>query len=456
MKATSSNALEYAKIMPQSQELEEAVLGACMLESEPLLTTAGLLTENSFYSPNCKIVYSVVRKLFKENHPVNILTVTEELRTQNRLNEIGGAITVVDLTNKVTSGANTEYYCRILVQKETLRELISNASSTLERCYQDDDALDVLSNVTATTNHLLERIAGGSLPSLTKQVDTTISNIELASTNSNHLVGEACGIRCIDQKTSGWRGGRVYILAARPGMGKTTLALQFIFNQAVNAKRPGVFFSCEMTSEELIEKLIANETGIDGFRITTGNLQAEEWLQVKEAAHRIKNSPLAIDDTAGLNIYQLCARARKLHSEGKCAYIFVDYLQLLTLTPEESKGKNRDQYLGEITRALKKLAKDLRVPVIALCQLNRAAEATTNKEPDLKDLRESGNIEQDADCVMFLYRPEYYGIKQDAQHNSLEGIARVICKKHRGGTLFDADLHFDGAKSRFTEYKPIY
>ena len=425
------------KLPPQAVDLEEAVLGALMLEKDALSAVIDILKPEIFYKDSHQKIFQAIQVLFIKSSPVDILTVTAQLRQQGDLEMVGGAYYITELTNRVASAANIEYHSRIISQKYIQRELIKISTEIINNAYED--TTDIFDLLDSAEKNLFE-IAQNNLRRDSRKMDDIIreslDNIEKLKDKVDGLTGVASGFTALDRITSGWQPSDLVIIAARPAMGKTAFVLSCARNAAVQFNKPVVVFSLEMSSVQLVNRLISGETEMEQEKIRKGNLAEWEWQQLHSKIGRLTEAPLFIDDTPALNIFEFRAKCRRLKAQYDVQLIIVDYLQLMH-GKGDSKSGNREQEIGSISRALKSVAKELNVAVIALSQLSRAVENRpgSSKRPMLSDLRESGSIEQDADMVLFLYRPEYYGLEEDEQGRSTAGIGEVIIAKHRNGEV---------------------
>ena len=443
--------VEYGKIPPQAVDLEEAVLGAVMLEKDAVLSVIDILKPESFYKDTHRKIYKAIIDLSTQEKAIDILTVTEELRKEKALEEVGGPLYIAQLTGKVASAAHLEFHARIIQQKYIQRDLIRVSTDIQKKAY--DESMDVDDLLDQAESDLFE-IAEGNIKRETAKLNVLVAEaihqIEEAAKREDHLSGVPSGFTKLDRLTSGWQKSDLVIIAARPSMGKTAFVLSMARNIAVEHKRPVVFFSLEMASIQLVNRLIVSETELPSDRIRNGRLEEYEWKQLDYKIKSLVEAPIFIDDTPALSIFELRAKCRRLKVQHQIELVIVDYLQLMTGTGD-SKG-SREQEVSTISRALKSMAKELNVPVIALSQLNRSVELRSgNKRPQLSDLRESGAIEQDSDIVIFIHRPEKYDIYEDEQGNSLVGIADIILSKHRNGPIGDIQLRFKEESAKFVE-----
>lgn len=443
--------LEKGKIPPQATDLEEVVLGAMMIDKKGVDEVIDILSSEAFYKEAHQHIFEAILKLFRGSEPVDLLTVSSQLKKDEKLDVVGGDFYLISLTQRVSSSAHIEFHARIILQKYIQRSLIKISNEIIEQAY--DETIDVFDLLDDSEAKLYEVTQGNvkksteTAQSLVIQAKKKIQDIA----NKEGLSGIPSGFDKLDKLTSGWQPSDLIIVAARPGMGKTALTLSMARNIAVNANIPVAFFSLEMSSVQLITRLISSETGLSSEKLRTGNLQKHEWEQLNVKVKALEEAPLYIDDTPSLSIFDLRAKARRLASQYGIRLIVVDYLQLMTAGGGQ-KGGNREQEISTISRNLKALAKELDVPVIALSQLSRAVETRGgSKRPLLSDLRESGAIEQDADIVSFIYRPEYYKIDEwdDDDRSPTEGQAEFIVAKHRNGGLENIRLKFIGHLGKF-------
>ena len=443
--------LERGKIPPQSVDLEEVVLGAMMIDKKGVDEVIDILHPDVFYKDAHRHIYEAIFKLFETSEPVDLLTVSSQLKKNGKLEVVGGDFYLIKLTQKVASSAHIEFHARIILQKYIQRSLIKISNEIIEDAYDEaTDVFDLLDNAESklydVTQGNLKRSAE-TAQNLVIQAKKRIEEIA----NKEGLSGIPSGFDKVDKLTSGWQPSDLIIIAARPGMGKTALTLSMARNMAVNNNVPVAFFSCEMSSVQLITRLISSETGLSSEKLRTGRLEKHEWEQLNVKVKALEKAPLFIDDTPSLSIFDLRAKARRLASQHGIKLIVIDYLQLMTAGGTQ-KGGNREQEISTISRNLKALAKELNVPVIALSQLSRAVETRGgSKRPILSDLRESGAIEQDADIVSFIYRPEYYKIDEwdDEERTPTQGQAEFIVAKHRNGGLENIRLKFIGQLGKF-------
>ncbi|MCQ2314287.1 MAG: replicative DNA helicase [Bacteroidales bacterium] len=441
--------LSQGRIPPQSIDLEEIVLGAMMLEKSSLNAIIDILTPEMFYKEAHQIIYSAILDLFKNSEPIDLLTVTNKLKSMDKLDVVGGPYYISKLTNRVVSAANIEFHARIIIQKYIQRRLIEISSETIKEAFEDTtDVFDLLDSAESKIYDLSDNTLRKQSGNMLNLVNQAIKDIENAKNAGNGIRGVTTGFMDLDKITQGWQKSDLIILAARPSMGKTAFALNMARNAAI-AGKPIAFFSLEMSSIQLVTRLISSETDITADKLRTGNLEQYEWDRLYNRVTNLTNAKLFIDDTPQLSIFELRAKCRRLKEQHDIQMIFIDYLQLMTAKGD--KGFSREQEISTISRSLKSLAKELNIPVLALSQLSRQVESRPgSKKPILSDLRESGAIEQDADVVVFIYRPEYYGLTEDEGVNT-KNLAVISIAKHRNGKLGEVNLRFNGMFTRFEE-----
>ncbi|WP_026706767.1 replicative DNA helicase [Flavobacterium frigidarium] len=449
---TTIISLEKGKLPPQVLELEEAVLGAMMIDKKGVDDVIDILQPDAFYKDAHKHIFEAIVQLFTETQPIDLLTVSAQLKKNGKLDLAGGDFYLIQLTQKISSSAHIEFHSRIILQKFIQRSLIRISSEIIEDSY--DDSADVFDLLDKAESKLYEVTQGNikrsseTAQSLVLQAKKRIEEIA----GQEGLSGVATGFEKLDKITSGWQPSDLIIIAARPAMGKTAFVLSMARNMAIDFGMPVALFSLEMASVQLITRLISSETGLSSEKLRTGKLEKHEWEQLSTKVKNLEKAPLFIDDTPSLSIFDLRAKARRLVSQHGIRIIIVDYLQLMTAGGNGKGGGNREQEISTISRNLKALAKELNVPVIALSQLSRAVETRgSSKRPLLSDLRESGAIEQDADIVSFLYRPEYYKIDEwdDDEASPTTGQAEIMIAKHRNGSIENVRLKFIGHLGKF-------
>ena len=437
------------RVPPQAVDLEEAVLGALLIDKNALSKIVDILHHEAFYNEKHQHIFKAVVSLFGENQPVDILTVASELRKEGQMKQAGGEVYLAQLSQKVSSAAHIEYHARIIIQKHIQRELIRISSEIIESAF--DETTDVLELLDSSEQKLFE-VAQGNLKrnyeSSEALIRQALERIEHISKQEG-LSGVPSGFSDLDRITSGWQPSDLIILAARPGMGKTAFVLSMARNMAIEHDKKVAIFSLEMSSVQLITRIISSETGLNSEKLRKGDLTDYEWKNLTSGVVDLEKAKLFIDDTPALSVFDLRAKVRRLASTQGLDVIIIDYLQLMTVGGSKAQG-NREQEISTISRSLKSIAKELNVPVIALSQLSRAVETrSTSKRPQLSDLRESGAIEQDADIVSFIYRPQYYQIDEWEDGTPCENEAEIIIAKHRNGSLDDVRLRFIGELAKF-------
>ncbi|MGE5424085.1 MAG: replicative DNA helicase [Syntrophothermus sp.] len=447
--------VEHGKIPPQALELEEAVLGAMMLEKDKLASVIDILKPEVFYKTENQLIYQAIMELFRMLKPIDILTVTEQLRQSGNLEMAGGAYYIAMLTNRVASSANIEFHARILLQKHIQRELIRISSSIITEAYEDTtDVFDLLDKAENNLFAVSETSLRRNVRPMDDLVREAIADIAAGKNNDGTLKGVGSGFTELDRITSGWQKSDLIILASRPGMGKTAFALTMARNIAVMFKKAVAVFSLEMSAVQLVTRLISSETEISSEKLRSGRLEEYEWEQLNSKVSPLIDAHLYIDDTPALTIFELRAKCRRLKAQHDIQIIMLDYLQLMQ-GPGEHRG-NREQEISTISRSLKALAKELDVPIIALSQLSREVEKRLVKKPILSDLRESGSIEQDADLVLFIYRPEYYAREDQNYDPQNDNTAEIIIAKNRHGSTRDIKLKFISKYTKFADPESDY
>ena len=440
------------KLPPQAVEIEEAVLGALMLERDALSTVIDILHPQSFYKDAHQDIYEAIVDLFNDSQPIDIKTVTHQLRKVGKLEIVGGAHYVSELTAKVNSAANIEYHARIIAEQSIKRELIKISSEIQRDAYEDTvDVFKLLDQAEQSLFDVSESHIRKNYDKMSALLHQAIDEIQEKKDKQDGLTGVASGFSALDRVTSGWQPSDLIIIAARPGMGKTAFVVSALRNAAIDFQSPVAIFSLEMSSVQLVNRMISAEAELESEKIKRGDLADYEWEQIMHKTDKLSQAPIFIDDTPALSILELRAKSRRLVAQHGVKLIIIDYLQLMSA--DSAKGGNREQEIATISRSLKGIAKELNVPVIALSQLSRAVETRGgDKRPLLSDLRESGSIEQDADMVMFLYRPEYYGLDTDESGMPLQGLGEVIIAKHRNGRTDTVNLKFIGKYTKFTDW----
>ena len=442
-----SREFQGAKIPPNASDLERILIGSVIIEKEALSHAIEILSPENFYVPSHQMIFSAIIKLFEDSKPVDILTVTEALKKMGNLDAIGGSYYLVDITSKISSASNSEEYCRIILEKSIQRELIRISSKISSDAYEEtNDVFDLLDTAekgifSVTEGHLRKNYDKMSV--LIKKALEQIKN----ACNEEETMGVMTGFTGLDKLLGGMQPADLLILAARPSMGKTALALNIARNCAVQYNKAVAVFSLEMNSIQLVTRLISSESLITSERLREGNLNEKEYEQLVNNVTKLDEASMFIDETAQLSTFELRAKCRRLKANYDIKLILIDYLQLM----QSSSGKgNREQEISSISRSIKSLAKELEVPIIALSQLSRSVEHREgDNKPRLSDLRESGAIEQDADVVMFIYRPDYYGQTEGLAGENISGLAEVIVAKHRNGPTGDVVLRFNKEYTKF-------
>jgi len=444
------------KLPPRDIELEKVVLGALMLEKDAYMNVCDLLIPESFYDPVNQKIYAAIADLGYNQQPIDMLTVTDKLRALGTLKEVGGPAHIAELTSKVYSAANIEFHAKIVAQKYLARRLITFGSQVVTEAFDESNDVD---NLLQEAEGSLFEISQTQLKQEVTQIDPVLSQameqIQAASQSSTGLSGLQSGYTDLDKMTSGWQNSDLIIIAARPAMGKTAFVLSMAKNMAIDYGIPTAIFTLEMPNVQLVKRVISNIADLEGEKIKNGQLSPEEWARLNERIRDAFNAPLYLDETPGLSITDLRTKARRLVREKGVKIIIIDYLQLMNASG--MKLGSREQEVSTISRSLKALAKELNIPIIALSQLNRSTETREDKRPVLSDLRESGAIEQDADMVCFIHRPEYYTKSSEDQNGrDIRGLAEFMIAKHRNGAVGDVQLRFVSRYARFENWDEGY
>ena len=429
-----------------------------MIDKDAFTVVSEIINADTFYENRHQKIYQAIQTLNMEEKPVDIVTVVEELKREGTLEEIGGAVYIAELTQHVVSSAHIELHARILAQKFLARQLISFASKIETRAFDESVDIDeLMQQAEGMLFELSQKNMKRDYTQIDPVLERAVKNIQKAASNTGGLTGVPSGYTKLDDITSGWQPSDLVIIAGRPAMGKTSFALSIAKNIIVDYEIPIAFFSLEMNDEQLVNRLISNTCEIPGSKVMNGQLNDDEWRRLDKNIRKLQGKPLYIDDTAALSIFELRTKARRLVREKGVQLIMIDYLQLMNANG--ARFGNRQEEVSTISRSLKGLAKELNIPVLALSQLNRTVEnrdGIDGKRPQLSDLRESGAIEQDADMVLFVHRPEYYHIYQDEKGNDLRGMAQIIIAKHRKGAVGDVLLNFKGEFTRFSNPEDTY
>ncbi|MFH0703321.1 MAG: replicative DNA helicase [bacterium] len=452
------NSVEHKmeKVPPQNIEAEQAVLGALLINPVAITRVVETLKVESFYKQAHKYIYSSMLDLFKDNNPIDVITVSNNLKISNNLEKVGGRAYVNDLALSVVTTANIEYYAKIVSEKFVLRELIKAGTEIVSLVYEESDANQAMDTAEKLIFSIAQRKTMDNIIHIKDIVLDSYNLIEKRYNNRDELIGTPSGFYDLDNMTTGFQPSDLIIIAARPSMGKTAFCLNIAQEVSIRRKNPVVIFSLEMSKEQLVQRMLCTEAGINTTRLRTGHMQSDDWAKLNIAMGDLADSPLFIDDSPGTSVMEVRAKCRRLSMEyGNIGLIIIDYLQLM----EGSRSGKMDRVheISAISRGLKNLARELKLPIIALSQLSRAVETRTNKKPMLSDLRESGSIEQDADIVMFIYREEYY----DQESPEKKGKAEIIVSKQRNGPTGSVDLIFDANCTKFknpaiTKNQPLY
>jgi replicative DNA helicase len=430
------------KVPPQNRDAEMSVLGAMMFEESAFIKALELLRPEYFYAENHRRIFSAMMELFQNSKPVDLITVSEELRKRNHLEDIGGATYLTQLTQSVPTSAHIEHYARIVKEKALLRGLIQNATQIVQRCFDSDtEAQSALDSAEKMIFDISQHRIEGKPVQLKDIIEHSMETIDRLYQHKHHVTGLETGFHEFDVKTAGLQPSDLIIVAGRPSMGKSAFAAGICEHIAIDLKKPAVFFSLEMSKEQLVQRMLCSHARVDAQKVRTGYLSHEHWPRLTSAAGKLSEAPMFIDDTPGQTVLELRAKARRLKMQHDIQLIVIDYLQLMQGV---GRAESRQQEISEISRSLKALARELRVPVIAVSQLSRAVESRTGNRPQLSDLRESGAIEQDADVVVFLFREEYYNPTEENRNK-----AEAIIAKQRNGPIGSVELLFLKDWTRF-------
>ncbi|WP_205960520.1 replicative DNA helicase [Flammeovirga sp. MY04] len=443
-----------AKKRPCDHQLEQATLGALILEKEALNEVIEVLKADSFDRESHQMIYNAIVGIFNRSEPVDAMTIVHELKKKGELEKAGGVSYIAQLSNNVTSSANVVHYARILQEYSIKRKLIGVSNEIQQKAYDDTtDVFDLLDKMENSLFEVSEENVRKNYVGMNDVVKEVFMELESLKDNQDGMTGVPSGFTGLDRVTSGWQPSDLIIIAARPAMGKTAFILSACRNASVGFQKATAIFSLEMSAAQLVKRLVSAEAELESEKLKKGNLSDAEWRRLVDKTGQLSSAPIYIDDTPALTVLELRAKCRRLKAQHDIQLIVIDYLQLMSAGDSKSKG-NREQEIAFISRSLKQIAKELNVPVIALSQLSRAVETRGgDKRPQLSDLRESGSIEQDADMVMFLYRPEYYGLDEDEEGNSTKGMGEVIISKNRSGGLENVRLKFIGQYTKFTDWE---
>ena len=451
MTQSPTQAPDLGRVPPQAVEVEQAVLGAMMLEQRALSRAFEILDKSCFYHAPHGRIFEAMNTLFEQGTAVDQLTLTEELKRRGQLDDVGGVVYLAKLGSEVATAANIDFHARIVFEKALSRKLIEAASEISERAYAaDEDVQTQIDKAEQQLFSLSENQIGEGFEPLEKVMGDAFEHIERIHAKTDTVLGVDTGFANLNDLTSGFQKGDLIILAARPSVGKTALALTLGRNAAVEAEVGVAIFSLEMSKMQLAQRLLSAETKVDLHRLRTGRLSDEDWMHLTRNIDRLAQAPIYIDDTPGISVLEARAKARRLQREYGIGMVVIDYLQLMS---GHLRTQSREQEISQISRGLKAMAKELDVPVLALSQLSRAVESRTDRRPQLSDLRESGSLEQDADVVMFIYRPEMYGLKSP-DGESLEGIAHIIVGKQRNGPVDEVELMWNKDSASYEMLAP--
>lgn len=444
--------LDLGKLPPQAIDLEESVLGALMLEKDALTNVIDILKPENFYKDANKEIYQSIIDLFNDSEPIDLLTVTSQLKKNGKLEYVGGSFYVTQLTTRVNSASNIEYHARIILEQSIKRQLIEVSGEVQKEAYEDTtDVFDLLDNTEQSLFDISESHIRKNYSQVKGLMKEAIDELQAKKTRKDGITGVPSGFIDLDNITSGWQPSDLVIIAGRPSMGKTAFVLSMMRNASIDHEMPIALFSLEMSSLQIVNRLISSEAELDSDKIKKGNLKDYEWQQLLHKTDQLNNAKIFIDDTPALSILELRAKSRRLKSQHDIQCIIVDYLQLMSGEYGKSSG-NREQEIASISRSLKAIAKELNVPVLALSQLSRAVETRGgDKRPVLSDLRESGSIEQDADMVLFIYRADRYDITEDEDGNLTAGVAEVLLRKNRNGPTGKVKLKFIERFAKFAD-----
>lgn len=439
------------RIPPQNVEAEQAVLGAMLIEREAISKVAELLRSEDYYREAHRLIYNAMIELFNKNDAVDMVTVIEFLRKEDKLEAAGGIAYVTSLANSVPTAANVLYHARIVEEKALLRQLINAATNIAGMGYEgSEEVTGILDSAEKMILAVSSRKMGGDFTPIKSIIFEAFNKIEQLYASKGSITGLPTGFKDLDRLTSGLQPSDLILIAARPSMGKTAFVLNIAQHIGIAEKKAVAFFSLEMSKEQLVQRMLCAESAIDSQRLRIGELEAKDWTKLVSGADRLSAAPIFIDDTAGITVMEMRSKARRLKIEYDLQLIIIDYLQLMQGSSKGKGGENRQQEISEISRSLKALAREINVPVIALSQLSRSVESRQVKKPMLSDLRESGSLEQDADIVAFLYRDDYYNPDSDKKN-----ITEVIIAKHRNGPVDTVQLFFHKQFTKFSDLSKI-
>ncbi len=446
------SAPQGSRTMPHNTDAERSVLGAILLDNRVLDEIASMIRPTDFFRESHRLIYKAILDIAARGEALDVITIGDQLLAEDKLDDIGGPSYLNELSTEVPSAANVGHYGNIVRRKSSLRDFIATADTLMHQCY--DDVPDVEAFMDDAERALFEITQRGvkrDYSTIKEVVKEAFTQIESLYQKTEHVTGISSGFVDVDEKTAGWQPSDLIIIAARPAMGKTSLALNMLSHAAVERGVPAAFFSLEMSNAQLAVRMLCSIARIDQSKLRRGNLSEQEWARLIKAAGQLSKSSIFLDDTPSLPIMEFRSKCRRLKSEHDIGIVFVDYLQLMRGSASSIKSGSREQEISEISRNLKAVAKELNIPVIALAQLNRGVESRADKRPMISDLRESGAIEQDADIITFVYRDEVYN--PDNVEN--KGLAELIIGKHRNGPTGTVDLRFFGEYTRFDNFRPV-
>ncbi len=437
------------KMPPQNLDAEASLIGSILIEKEAIIQVADIVTPEDFYAERNAIIFSAILDLYEQRQPLDLLTLANRLREVEELDNVGGSSYLAELTSAVPTAAHVAHYAAIVAHKATLRRLILAASAITNIGYDEDTPLeDLLDKAEQTIFEVSQKNLKQNFIPISSVLAESFDRINDLNSNTGKLRGVSSGFRDIDNMLAGFQNSDLIIIAARPSMGKTTLVMNIAHHVAAREGIPVGFFSLEVSKEQLIDQLLAIESGVDAWKLRTGDLDDEDFVKINQAMAELSEAPIYIDDSATTNVMEMRTKARRLQAEHGLGLVIIDYLQLISGGARTTDG--RQQEVSEISRNLKGLARELNVPVIALSQLSRAVESRTPPTPQLSDLRDSGSIEQDADVVAFIYRPWYYDKEAD------ENVTQILVKKHRNGAIGDVELYFSAEQRKFTNLDRLH
>lgn len=436
------------RIPPQNVEAEQSVLGAMLIEREAISRVSEFLRPEDFYREAHRLIYNAIVDLYNKNEAADLITITEQLKKADKLELVGGISYISSLANSIPTAANVIYHARIIEEKALLRQLINAATYIAGMGYEaNNEVVAILDEAEKIILGVSNRKVTGTFAPVKNIIMEAFDKIEQLYASKGGITGLSTGFKDLDRLTAGLQPSDLILIAARPSMGKTAFVLNMARNVAVREKKPVAFFSLEMSKEQLVQRLLCSEAPIDAQRLRIGDLKDDDWKRLVQAAERLSSAPIFIDDTPGITVAEMRAKARRLKVEQNLSLIVIDYLQLMSGQSGSGRSENRQQEISEISRSLKSLARELSVPVIALSQLSRGVESRQSKKPMLSDLRESGSLEQDADIVAFLYREDYYNPDTESKN-----LAELIIAKHRNGPVDTLVLNFQKQFTKFSDY----